>query len=61
MSSAIISDVQYKEWLVAVKTKVRTAQLKAIVKVNTELLTLYWELGAEIVANWATSCCPLAR
>jgi DUF1016 N-terminal domain len=55
MSSAIVSDGQYKEWLVAVKTKVRTAQLKAIVKVNTELLTLYWELGAEIVAKQASA------
>ena len=39
----------YKAWLVDIKSKVRSVQLKAAVKINTELLMLYWELGADIV------------
>lgn len=44
-------DKEYKDWLTEIKLKVRHAQLKAAVKVNTELLVLYWELGADIVAK----------
>jgi len=42
-----ISD--YKEWLGELKKRVRSSQLKAAVKVNTELLYLYWDLGQDIV------------
>lgn len=41
-------DKGYKDWLIALKQKVRTAQLKAAVAVNTELIMLYWELGKMI-------------
>ncbi len=41
----------YKDWLVSLKTKIRQAQLKAVVAVNRELLLFYWELGADIVAK----------
>lgn len=44
-------DKEYKDWLSEIKLKVRHAQLKAAVKVDTELLVLYWELGADIVAK----------
>jgi predicted nuclease of restriction endonuclease-like (RecB) superfamily len=53
MSSGITSDRQYKTWLADLKIKVRKAQIKAAVNVNTELLTLYWELGADIVSKQA--------
>ena len=46
-------DRNYIKWLSAIKNKVQQAQLKAAVKVNTELLMLYWELGADIVASQA--------
>ena len=39
----------YRSWLADLKTKVRSARLKAATVVNIELLTLYWELGREIV------------
>lgn len=63
MGSELILDKEYKEWLSALKLKVRTAQIKAALKVNTELLTLYWELGADIVAKqanakWGTGFLP---
>jgi len=41
-------DNAYKVWLIDLKQKVRTAQLKAAVAVNTELIMLYWELGKMI-------------
>ncbi|HCV42354.1 MAG TPA: DUF1016 domain-containing protein [Bacteroidetes bacterium] len=53
MSSEILSDRHYTTWLADLKNKVRNARIKAAVKVNTELLTLYWELGADIVSKQA--------
>jgi predicted nuclease of restriction endonuclease-like (RecB) superfamily len=41
-------DNSYKDWLIELKQKVRTAQLKAAVAVNTELIMLYWDLGKMI-------------
>lgn len=45
----IIGDGEYKKLLLDLKEKVRCSQLKAAVKVNYELLDLYWSLGKEIV------------
>ncbi len=41
-------DKAYKDWLVDLKSKIRSAQLKAAVAVNTELIVLYWDLGKMI-------------
>jgi predicted nuclease of restriction endonuclease-like (RecB) superfamily len=49
MGSDGIANSQYKEWLKELKQRVRKAQLKAAVSVNTVLLTFYWELGTDIV------------
>lgn len=53
MKLELSHDHNYTKWLSAIKVKVQQAQLKAAVKVNTELLMLYWELGADIVAKQA--------
>ena len=45
----IIRDGEYKKLLSDLKEKVRRSQLKAAVKVNYELLDLYWNLGKGIV------------
>jgi predicted nuclease of restriction endonuclease-like (RecB) superfamily len=42
-------DPHYKQWLTELKQRVLQSQLKAAVKVNSELLELYWQLGADIV------------
>ena len=42
---------EYKQWLVDLKQRIRQSQIKAAVKVNTELLLLYWEMGRDIVAR----------
>lgn len=54
-------DNAYKDWLVELKQKVRAAQLKAAVAVNTELIMLYWELGKMIVEKqtaWGSKFLP---
>ena len=39
----------YKRWLTDLKSRIRQSQIKAAVKVNTELLYLYWDMGQDIV------------
>lgn len=45
----------YRDWLLALKSRFQQVQLKAAVTVNTALLQFYWELGADIVARQAGS------
>ncbi|MCD6580141.1 hypothetical protein J7L48_11770 [bacterium] len=49
MSNIIKNNKEYFKWLKQLKEKIRLVQIKAAVKVNTELLNFYWELGKEIV------------
>jgi predicted nuclease of restriction endonuclease-like (RecB) superfamily len=49
MKQALIQDKAYSNWLKELKQKVRLVQIKAAVKVNSELLHFYWELGQDIV------------
>ena len=42
-------DKAYKQWLLHLKERVRSAQIKAALKVNAELLALYWDIGKEIL------------
>ena len=39
---------EYKQWLTALKQRIQSAQIKAALQVNAELITLYWELGHQI-------------
>ncbi len=55
MKPALFQDKNYRLWLAELKGKVRSAQLKAAVAVNTRLLEFYWELGGEIVAKQANA------
>ena len=47
-NKSIVDDNEYKKFLIELKEKVKNSQLKAAVKVNYELLDLYWNLGKEI-------------
>lgn len=49
MSELFKIDKKYSTWLKELKSKIRSVQIKAAVKVNTEMLNFYWELGADIV------------
>jgi len=44
-------DNEYKKWLTDLKSRIRQSQIKAAIKVNAELLLLYWDLGHDIVAR----------
>lgn len=46
---------EYNQWLADLKNRIQSAQIKAAVKVNTELLRLYWYLGYEIVQKEQTA------
>lgn len=56
----LTSNDTFKEWVSQLKNEIRSAQIKAAVKVNTELLRLYWRMGADICekqksASWGDS------
>ena len=49
----------YKNWLINIKSKIKNSQIKAALSVNSELISLYWEIGAMIVekqekAKWGS-------
>lgn len=57
MTYNISADSQYKQWVVELKGKIGSAQIKAAMSVNRQLLELYWQLGRDIYekqqkANW---------
>ena len=44
----LASNSEFKSWVSQLKKDIRSAQIKAAIKVNTELLRLYWHMGADI-------------
>jgi len=53
----IVKDASYKHLLRQIKARIQGSQIKAAVRVNVELLTLYWDLAQMIVrkqeqASW---------
>jgi hypothetical protein len=44
-------DNEYQKWLTDLKSRIRQSQIKASIRINTELLYLYWELGKDIVTK----------
>lgn len=57
MSINLSKDKAYITWLEELKKKIQSSQIKAAIKVNIELLNLYWQLGEEITlkqqkSNW---------
>lgn len=46
---------EYKSWLSELKQRYRRAQVRAVVKVNGEMLNFYWELGRDICAMSKTA------
>jgi len=43
----------YGDWLAELKKRIQTAQQKATLAVNRELLLLYWQIGRDILARQA--------
>ncbi|MBD0334243.1 MAG: DUF1016 domain-containing protein [Cyanobacteria bacterium Co-bin13] len=46
---ALLPDENYSAFLSDLKGRIRAAQVKAALAVNTELIQLYWQIGAEIL------------
>ena len=44
-----ILDKDYKQWVKQIAVRYRGSQIKAAIKVNTEQLRFYWQLGKDIV------------
>lgn len=49
VSPSILSN--YNAFLTDLKTRIRQAQLKAVITVNRELILLYWNIGRDILTN----------
>ncbi|MCP4346679.1 MAG: DUF1016 domain-containing protein [Desulfobacterales bacterium] len=49
MNQSLIKEKGYSVWLKELKNRIRQVQIKAAVKVNSELLRFYWNLGQDIV------------
>ena len=45
----MLKNNEYKQWLKDLKSRIRQSQIKAAVKVNSELIHLYWDLGQDII------------
>ena len=43
-----VLNIEYKNWLVELKSKIRSTQIKAVIAVNNALISFYWELGKSI-------------
>jgi predicted nuclease of restriction endonuclease-like (RecB) superfamily len=45
------SSKSYQDLLARLKNQIRTAQFRAAVAVNQQLVLLYWQIGTEILAR----------
>lgn len=51
---------KYKHWVEELKTEIQQTQMKAVLSVNQQLLSLYWKIGESIsekinIEKWGTS------
>ena len=42
MTNTLTNNIDFKQWLMSLKTRIRQGQIKAEIKVNEELLRLYY-------------------
>ena len=59
-NESFMADNNYIKWLSDLKKRIRIAQLKAAVRVNEEMLKLYWSIGEDICEkqkqhHWGTA------
>ena len=50
-----LKTTEYREFIREIKNRIQSAQLKAAVSVNQELLRLYWDLAERIIARQQAS------
>ena len=46
----MLANKEYVEWLSDVKARFRQSQIKASIRVNTDMLEFYWSIGRDLVA-----------
>src|SRR5580658_1532633 len=51
MAELISTSKAYRDLLAHLKTRIQTAQVRAAVAVNQELVMLYWQIGKEILTR----------
>ena len=54
-TSLTIVDPEYRAWFASLGQCIRSAQVKAAVRVNSELLRLYWRIGRELAEKTKTA------
>ncbi|MEL6940931.1 MAG: PDDEXK nuclease domain-containing protein, partial [Cyanobacteria bacterium J06598_1] len=55
MSKKLIKDDEYRAFIQDIKQRIQSAQIKAAISLNQELLHLYWDLASRIVAKQKTA------
>ncbi|MCP5127515.1 MAG: DUF1016 domain-containing protein [Gammaproteobacteria bacterium] len=55
MEQDIIKTDEYRLWIANLKSRIQTAQIKAAVTVNTQLIGLYWDIGQQIAEKQQAS------
>lgn len=48
MSNLLKSDDEYKNWIAGISKRFKASQVKAVLKVNSEMLQFYWSVGRDI-------------
>ena len=48
MSQLLHIDAEYKQWIQELSLRYRRSQIKASIRVNSEMLRLYWSVGKDI-------------
>jgi len=51
MSTQLQKQSASLDWIAAMKNRVRESRLRALMLVNAELLSLYWDIGQEIISR----------
>ncbi|MDR2085174.1 MAG: DUF1016 N-terminal domain-containing protein [Bacteroidales bacterium] len=51
MTTDLTKESNFKQWFCELKLRIRESQIKAAIKVNSELLHLYWDLGRDIITR----------
>lgn len=49
MNVTKLSETDYAAWLRDLKSRIQTAQIRAVLAVNSELVLLYWDIGRSIL------------
>lgn len=51
---------ELNSWVLQSKKDIRSAQIRVVIKVNTELLHLYWRMGEDICERQKSASCAMA-